>query len=186
MTIQFINVSFSYPQSGESVFEHISFQLDTEWKTGLIGRNGRGKTTLLKLLKGEFEGEYQGTVSRPAGIEYFPCAVRDGKEYVLSVAEEISGAEEWRVLRELSLLEFPDEALYRPFDTLSGGERTKALLAAMFLREGRFLLLDDIAQCNQASGCVSYRIHPVSSAGRSHPFRDLSAYLPPVTWLPLG
>ena len=143
MTIQFINVSFSYPQSGESVFEHISFQLDTEWKTGLIGRNGRGKTTLLKLLKGEFEGEYQGTVSRPAGIEYFPCAVRDGKEYVLSVAEEISGAEEWRVLRELSLLEFPDEALYRPFDTLSGGERTKALLAAMFLREGRFLLLDE-------------------------------------------
>lgn len=144
MTIQFINVSFSYPQSGESVFEHISFQLDTEWKTGLIGRNGRGKTTLLKLLKGEFEGEYQGTVSRPAGIEYFPCAVRDGKEYVLSVAEEISGAEEWRVLRELSLLEFPDEALYRPFDTLSAAKGQRPCLRRCFCAKAVFFCLTNL------------------------------------------
>ena len=55
MTIQITNLTFSYPGSGENVFEDVSFQIDTTWKTGLIGRNGRGKTTLLRLLKGEKE-----------------------------------------------------------------------------------------------------------------------------------
>ena len=57
MTIQITNLTFSYPGSGENVFEDVSFQIDTTWKTGLIGRNGRGKTTLLRLLQGHFEGE---------------------------------------------------------------------------------------------------------------------------------
>ena len=56
---------------------------------------------------------------------------------------ELSGAEEWRIFKELSLLKVADEALCRPFFSLSGGEQTKALLAAMFLREGHFLLLDE-------------------------------------------
>ena len=49
MNIQIKNLTFSYPGSGENAFENVSFSLDTRWKTGLIGRNGRGKTTLLKL-----------------------------------------------------------------------------------------------------------------------------------------
>ena len=44
------NITFSYPSSFDPVFENVSFQIDTEWKLGLVGRNGRGKTTLLKLL----------------------------------------------------------------------------------------------------------------------------------------
>ena len=47
-------LSFSYPTSGDEIFDHVSFQMDTDWKLGFVGRNGRGKTTLLKLLMGEY------------------------------------------------------------------------------------------------------------------------------------
>lgn len=46
--IIFDRVGFCYPDVYTSVFENVSFSIDTDWKLGLIGRNGRGKTTLLK------------------------------------------------------------------------------------------------------------------------------------------
>ena len=50
--ISFSDVSFTYDGSYDPVFEHLDLQLDTDWKLGVIGRNGRGKTTLLRLLCG--------------------------------------------------------------------------------------------------------------------------------------
>lgn len=142
MTIQIENLTFSYPESGENVFENLSLNIETDWRTGLIGRNGRGKTTLLRLLKGDFKGEYSGRIVCP-NADYFPCDTGDGNAVALELLTERCGAEEWRIFRELSLLDVSAEALYRPFSTLSGGEQTKALLAAMFLKEGNFLLIDE-------------------------------------------
>lgn len=48
------NLSFQYDTHGEDIFKNVSFSIDTDWKLGLIGRNGRGKTTFLRLLMGEF------------------------------------------------------------------------------------------------------------------------------------
>ena len=48
--IKIENLTFSYPGSYDPVFEQINFQIDTDWKLGLIGRNGRGKTTFLKNM----------------------------------------------------------------------------------------------------------------------------------------
>lgn len=59
-SIQVSNLSFSYDSSHENVFENVSFQLDTDWKLGFIGRNGRGKTTFLKLLMGQYQ--YSGNL----------------------------------------------------------------------------------------------------------------------------
>ena len=52
-------------------------------------------------------------------------------------------AEDWELLKEVSLLDVNVEALYRPFETLSNGERTKVLLAALFVGSNRFLLIDE-------------------------------------------
>ena len=52
-------------------------------------------------------------------------------------------AEDWEMIREISLLDVDTEALYRPFETLSNGERTKILLAALFLNSKYFLLIDE-------------------------------------------
>ncbi len=44
------NLTFGYEGSYDNVFENVSFQIDTNWKLGLIGRNGKGKSTFLQLL----------------------------------------------------------------------------------------------------------------------------------------
>ena len=49
------NLTFGYEGSADNVFENVSFQMDTSWRLGFTGRNGRGKTTFLKLLTGEYE-----------------------------------------------------------------------------------------------------------------------------------
>lgn len=49
------NLTFGYEGSQDNVFENVSFVIDTDWKLGLIGRNGKGKTTFLKLLVNKFE-----------------------------------------------------------------------------------------------------------------------------------
>ena len=136
------DLTFGYDGSAELLFEHASFQLDTDWRLGFVGRNGRGKTTFLRLLQGELE--YRGTIGAPTGFDYFPFPVPDEWETGEEIAERICpGLLRWKLLRELAQLELDESALFRPFATLSNGERTKLLLAALFLRENRFLLIDE-------------------------------------------
>jgi len=136
------DLSFCYDGSYDMVFEHVSFQVDTDWRLGLIGRNGCGKTTLLNLLMGKYP--YKGTITSAVPFDYFPFAVADSSEITMDVARGICpGAEEWQLLRELNLLAVPQEALWRSFGTLSNGEQTKVLLAALFSKENNFLLLDE-------------------------------------------
>ncbi len=136
------NLSFGYEGSCDNVFENVSFQIDTDWKLGFTGRNGRGKTTFLNLLLGKYH--YSGTIQANVDFEYFPYKVNDTSQYALDVMKTICPtAEEWEFIREMSLLDVDAEALYRPFETLSNGERTKVLLAALFLGENRFLLIDE-------------------------------------------
>ena len=140
--IEIRNLTFAYPGSFDNVFEGLSLRLDTSWRLGLVGRNGRGKTTLLRLLLGEYE--YAGSISAPAELEYFPPRVANPEKDTRAVLEGLSpGLEEWRLLRELAALEMDKGVLDRPFSTLSGGEQVKALLSVLFLREGTFPLLDE-------------------------------------------
>lgn len=140
--IQVSNLSFGYEGNFENIFEQVSFQIDTDWKLGFIGRNGRGKTTFLNLLMGKYE--YTGAIRASVSFDYFPFPVEDLSRDTASVAEQIApDAEQWELEREFSCLGVPEDALLRPFETLSHGERTKVLLAALFLKENNFLLIDE-------------------------------------------
>lgn len=140
--IQVKNLTFAYDGSYDNIFEDVSFQIDTDWKLGFTGRNGRGKTTFLNLLLGKYE--YRGQISASVGFEYFPFPVANPEDLTLFVMEGIvPEAAEWEIKRELSLLKMSEDALYRPFESLSNGEQTKALLAALFLKENSFLLIDE-------------------------------------------
>lgn len=136
------DLTFAYDGGYDYIFEHASFQIDTDWRLGFVGRNGRGKTTFLKLLMGE--QPYQGTISASVGFEYFPYPVPDPDADIADVLGLVCpDAPAWKLRRELAELAVDEGVLYRPFSTLSNGERTKALLAAMFLRENAFLLIDE-------------------------------------------
>ena len=67
--IKINNLSFQYDTHGEDIFKNVSLDIDTDWKLGLIGRNGRGKTTFLKLLKEEYK--YSGQIISPVTLTIF-------------------------------------------------------------------------------------------------------------------
>ena len=148
--IQLTDVTFHYPGSYDNVFEHASVRFDTRWKLGLTGRNGRGKTTLLRLLQGELPCEGQIT----AAVDFcrFPCPVPDTARPLGEVAAALCGAEDWRIARELGLLGLGPETLARRFDTLSQGEQTRALLALLFLQPGGYPLIDEPTNHLDAAG----------------------------------
>jgi lincosamide and streptogramin A transport system ATP-binding/permease protein len=140
--INISHLSFCYEGSYDPVFEDVSFQIDTDWKLGFCGRNGRGKTTFLRLLQGVYP--CGGAISASVRFTYFPYPVTEPNRMTLDILAELTPhAAQWQVERELSKLDMPPDALYRPFDTLSNGERTKALLAALFLSPDHFLLIDE-------------------------------------------
>ena len=140
--IKIENLTFAYPSSYENIFENVNLTLDTTWKLGFVGRNGRGKTTLLKLLLGEYE--YSGKIISSVKFNYFPFEVKNKNEMAINVLKKVCPhAKEWEIIRELSYLFVDKDLLFRSFDKLSGGEQTKILLAGLFLNPGHFFLFDE-------------------------------------------
>lgn len=171
------NLTFSYESSYENIFENVSFNIDTDWKLGFIGRNGRGKTTFLKLLMEEYK--YSGTINHSVEFDYFPFDVDDNITTKEVIKNKIAPFNEWEkemnyciklntqesmnrygevldlyinhdgyiidelIEKEITKLEVNINVLFRPFFTLSNGERTKLLLAALFLKKNNFLLIDE-------------------------------------------
>ncbi len=136
------HLTFSYDGSYDTIFDHISFTLDTQWKLGFIGRNGRGKTTLFKLMCNEME--YRGSITSPVLFERFPFVIEDPTQLGLFITQEVaSEVALWQIVKELHLLGLEEEVLYRPFNTLSNGEQTKVMLAILFSKDHHFLLIDE-------------------------------------------
>ena len=140
--IQVSNLTFGYEGSYENIFEGVSFQIDTNWRLGFTGRNGRGKTTFLNLLLGKYP--YRGSITASVQFSYFPYPVAEPTRLAMEVVEDIyPDYEYWQLSREMNLLGLEDEILYQPYSTLSNGERTKLQLAVLFLKENNFLLIDE-------------------------------------------
>ena len=142
--LQVSELTFCYEGSFDNIFDKISFSIDTNWRMGFIGRNGKGKTTFLNLLLGKYE--YEGSISTDMYFDYFPYEI--GENDMEKTIDELSskwkpGVENWRIICELNSMDVDPEILYRPVRTLSHGERTKAMLAVLFSGENEFLLIDE-------------------------------------------
>ena len=148
--IQLDHIAYTYPSGLAPVFEDLTLHLDTDWKLGIIGRNGMGKSTFFKLLAGEITGE--GRISAERSFLRFPLPIPDetlsGYDFSAKYLDESS---QWKVLREAHLLGLSEEILFRPIGTLSGGERTKLQLAVLFASDG-FPLLDEPTDHLDAAG----------------------------------
>ena len=136
------NLTFGYDGSCNNIFENVSFNIDTDWKLGLIGRNGKGKTTFLKLLQGKYE--YKGTILKNVDFDYFPFEVTNKEKIAIEIVNDIApNAQDWEIIKELNLLNTTAEKLYMKFNLLSGGEQVKILLISLFLKGNNFLLIDE-------------------------------------------
>ena len=122
--IQISKLSFQYEGSFDTIFDQVNLHLDTTWKLGFIGRNGRGKTTFLKILAGQLP--YKGEIHASVPMLYFPYAVHDEQrtQMAIEVAQTVNPlAEDWEIIRELTLLQFDIEHLYLQYQQLSNGGR---------------------------------------------------------------
>lgn len=96
--IKIENLTFSYPSSSDNIFENVSFQIDTDWKLGFVGRNSRGKTTFLNLLQNKYE--YSGKILSSVSFDYFPCPVTKKERLTEEILWDIAPlAEEWEFLK---------------------------------------------------------------------------------------
>ena len=177
LTIQ--NMSFYYTDFYHPVFQNVNLVLDTDWKLGLIGRNGRGKTTFLHLLSKK-EQPTAGRIDIPVNMCYVPYvqnnpyskgmdwmketighlkSMEDKMAFIIE-KQDVSLMDEYckiqqtyqncggyeiegKIVREVISIGLDPSVLERDIHTLSGGERTKMELCAMFLRTDTFLLLDE-------------------------------------------
>ena len=122
------DLTFGYDGSEKTLFNNVTIALDTSWKLALAGRNGRGKSTFFKLLRGELA--YGGSITGVPATITFPM-------------DELPDNEEWRVRKELNLMGADPDIMWRPMETLSGGERTKLMLANLFAADGIYPLIDE-------------------------------------------
>ena len=139
--IKISNLSFKYSDSIENIFNNLNLDLDSSWKLGLVGRNGRGKTTFLNLLQGKLQGT--GAIQSKLEFNYFPLNVKNKEQLTLYALEEHVQFDQWELERELNLMQVDTNLIWRPFNTLSGGEQTKVLLALSFINKDAFPLIDE-------------------------------------------
>ncbi len=143
-TINISNLYFRYDKMPNPIFDHFNLNIDENWRLGLIGRNGRGKTTFLKILLGQLAGS--GEIQTNLNFRYFPQPVTNPGESTRNILMAITGLEVsyfWQVEVELDKLQVNPNVLNRPFSSLSPGERTKVLLAALFSDDESFQLIDE-------------------------------------------
>ena len=139
--IKISNLSFKYTDSIENIFNNLNLDLDSSWKLGLVGRNGRGKTTFLNLLQGKLQGT--GAIQSKLEFNYFPLNVKNKEQLTLYALEEHVQFDQWELERELNLMQVDTNLIWQPFNTLSGGEQTKVLLALSFINKDAFPLIDE-------------------------------------------
>ncbi|HBM4320191.1 TPA: ABC-F type ribosomal protection protein [Listeria innocua] len=137
--IEINNLTFGY--TDQLIFQNANINIDDKWKLGLVGRNGRGKTTLLKIIMGQIKSEIN--IKSNKHFVYFPQEVQEQNQLTILILQELAIFEQWKLERELKLLEVDLDTLWRPFNTLSGGEQTKILLALLFLDDYNFPLIDE-------------------------------------------
>jgi ATP-binding cassette subfamily F protein uup len=143
------NVSKSY--SDKVLIKNFSTRILRGDKIGLLGPNGIGKTTLLKLILGDIEAD-SGKITRGTKINvaYFD-QMREQLDEEATLADTISpgsdyveiGNERKHVISYLEDFLFPPQRSRSPVKSLSGGERNRLLLARLFARPANVLVLDE-------------------------------------------
>ena len=140
------NLTKSY--GGNVLFEEVSFKINSRERVGLVGRNGHGKTTLLRLITGQESWDSGNlTIPRNYRIGYVQQHIAFTRNTVLE--EGMTGLPEhekdhyWKVEKVLSGLGFSTHDMNRSPDEFSGGYQVRLNLAKVLVSDPDLLLLDE-------------------------------------------
>ncbi|MDR2449087.1 MAG: ATP-binding cassette domain-containing protein [Prevotellaceae bacterium] len=165
MSIIISDLSYRHPNR-DFLFEHLNFAVAKQRKVAIVGDNGTGKTTLLKLMAGELQptGGSVASASRPYYIPQHTGTLNKSVAEALNVSDKLAAlnaivggsvspldydtlADDWtitaRCRKALAHWRLSHVALNTPADNLSGGEKTKLFLVGLLIHAPAIVLLDE-------------------------------------------
>ncbi|MFH4355948.1 MAG: ATP-binding cassette domain-containing protein [Neisseriaceae bacterium] len=150
LVIEFNEVSFYYPNQSP-IIERYSGIVQRGDKIGLVGPNGCGKTTFIKLILGELEPKAgfikRGSLQKIAYVDQFRSSLRDSDTLFEAIGEGkenlVVNGKERHVIGYLQDFLFPPARINSPVASLSGGEKNRLLLAKLFTQPANILILDE-------------------------------------------
>ena len=142
LTVEDLKKSFA-----ETLFEHIGFEIKRGERVALIGNNGTGKTTILKIINDLVAADY-GTISLGSNVHigYYDQEhqnLNPDKNLFEEIADAYPTLNQTRIRNVLAAFLFTDDDVYKKIGDLSGGERGRVSLAKLMLSNANFLILDE-------------------------------------------
>ncbi len=139
------NLSKAYP--GLPLFSDVSFNISRGEKVAIIGKNGTGKTTILKILNRLIQpdgGKFSlGTKVKIGYYDQEHHVLHMDKTIFQEISDDYPSLNNTKIRNVLAAFLFRDDEVFQPISTLSGGERGRVSLAKLMLSEANFLILDE-------------------------------------------
>ena len=142
-----VDLSFSFPDA--ELFSDLNFNIYRGQKIGLVGPNGRGKSTLIKLITGQLQPT-RGRIGMGSSIVtgYFSQHQTDIVRPAFTVMSEIKrlaapSASDLQLKSALGLFMLGERYWEKKVEDLSGGEKNRLVLSSLFLSRANFLILDE-------------------------------------------
>ena len=141
--LEFKNVSFKYPSAENYALRNVNLKIENGEHLAVVGRNGSGKSSIVKLLLGE-DIPHTGTLRTASGliVSYMPQDTSFLRGNVLDFARE-NGLDETLFLTILRKLDFPRVQFEKDMRDFSGGQKKKALLAKTLSERAHLYVWDE-------------------------------------------
>lgn len=138
------NLSFAYPNSSE-LYQHLSFALTRGEKFLIVGENGVGKSTLLKLIVGDLQPREGNIIlGHKVSIAYYAQELEILDEY-RTILENVRSYDftDTELRSALSNFLFYDDDVYKSVSVLSPGEKARVALCKILLQRANLIILDE-------------------------------------------